>query len=240
MKISIRKTGTIYRKDIVDYLKNPALCMATVVPVLFVLLYRYLEIGISTGDKQQWLLNIGMLINTTMGGLMISGTSIAEEKEKHTLRTLRLSNVSGVEFCLAKILSGFTLTFAGGIIIFFITGVAVNQFPVYLICTFLGGLSVIMLSAWMGLVSRDQMTCGVYQVPIMLLVIMPGALGGMNKIMEKLAEVTPMSAMVRMYHKMRAGGVANEYLGELAVILIWSILGAVLFGITYHKQEVDN
>lgn len=240
MKISIRKTGVIYIKDMVDYLRNPALCMATIIPVVFVLLYNYLDIGDVRQNKQLWLLNMGMIMNITMAGLVISGTSIAEEKEKHTMRTLRLSNVSGAEFCLAKILSGFTLTVAGGVIIFFIIHAPMDQFPAYLICTFLGGISVIMLSAWMGLVSRDQMTCSVYQAPLMLLLLMPAAFENMNKIMEKLAKVTPVSAMVRMFHKMMEGNAAEEFYRELAVILVWTILGAILFGITYYKQESDN
>ena len=39
----------------------------------------------------------GVVMNSTMTGILCTGMALAEEKEKHTLRTLMTSSVSGLE-----------------------------------------------------------------------------------------------------------------------------------------------
>ena len=44
------------------------------------------------------ILSLGISMNICMGGFMMVGMAIAEEKEKHTLRVLMTSSVTGAQY----------------------------------------------------------------------------------------------------------------------------------------------
>lgn len=240
MRISMRKVTTILKKDLMDYIKNPAMSVATLVPVIFVLLYKFMNIGVAPENKAAWLLNFGMLINATMSGILVIGTSIAEEKEKNTLRTLRMANVSTGDFFLGKLLGGMTITLGGGLLIFFLSGVSAANLLFYIPATLLGCASILMLSAWIGILSRDQMTCGVYQVPVMLLFMLPAVFGDMNGILNIIGKCTPIYSMLTFYSQLVYQGLTIKIIRPLAVMIVWIVIGAVLFAVSCRKQDMDN
>ena len=165
MSISMRKLRALYKKDLMDFVKNPAISASVLLPVAFVLLYKYV-VGpnLAIEEVSVFLLNLGLLMNCSMSGVLIVSTSVAEEKEKFTLRTLILSNVSAMEFFLSKILVAVCVTFLGNVVIFLISGEPTGHMPVYILASLLGSCCVIMISALIGLLSRDQMSCSVLQI----------------------------------------------------------------------------
>lgn len=240
--MSMRKIKVLCKRDFIDYFNNPALLLSLVVSVLFTLLYKFLHIPEASEEVgTEFVLSMGTLINCCICGIIIVSTTIAEEKEKSTLRTLMLSNVSGAEFLTAKLIVGVCLTMLGNIIIFFLSGSAVAIFPYYVLGTLLGSIVANLISAVIGICSRDQTQAGVLQVPVMFLLMIPSLFGSINKFCELLARVSPFDVMINIY---AAGGRGNfftvESAGYLGVMAVWIAAGAVAFLLAYRKRGLDN
>ncbi|MEE0420918.1 MAG: ABC transporter permease [Lachnospiraceae bacterium] len=242
MKISMRKVNVLTKKDLKDFLKNPSLFLSCLIPLFFVVLYGSIDFPmLGGGDRSMLLLNMGVLLSTTMCGSMITSTSISEEKEKFTLRTLMLSNISAGEFFLAKIIMGFAITTVSNLLIFLISRTALTQLPLFLLCSILGSSCMIMFSGVYGVMARDQMTCGVYQIPLMLLFLLPTMLGELNSVLAAIAKVTPLNAMLRLYYLGADGKLLSAAaLGQVGVMAVWILISALLFSYVYKKKGIDN
>ena len=240
MSISMRKLRALYKKDLMDFVKNPAISARVLLPVAFVLLYKYV-VGpnLAIEEVSVFLLNLGLLMNCSMSGVLIVSTSVAEEKEKFTLRTLILSNVSAMEFFLSKILVAVCVTFLGNVVIFLISGEPTGHMPVYILASLLGSCCVIMISALIGLLSRDQMSCSVLQIPVMLLFLVPPAMAS-GAVLTFLARITPLGAMLQVYYNLVQGRFGGSTVLAFAVILVWLVAAVILFGYFYKKKNIDN
>ena len=238
MSISMRKLRALYKKDLMDFVKNPAISASVLLPVAFVLLYKYV-VGpnLAIEEVSVFLLNLGLLMNCSMSGVLIVSTSVAEEK--FTLRTLILSNVSAMEFFLSKILVAVCVTFLGNLVIFLISGEPTGHMPVYILASLLGSCCVIMISALIGLLSRDQMSCSVLQIPVMLLFLVPPAMAS-GAVLTFLARITPLGAMLQVYYNLVQGRFGGSTVLAFAVILVWLVAAVILFGYFYKKKNIDN
>jgi len=242
MKISMRKLSTLCKRDFYDFCRNPAIFISILVPVLFVIFYKSLNLPFDHVSQPAFLLNIGTLMNCCMCGLLIASTTIAEEKEKFTLRTLMLSNISGIEFLISKLTLGFTITMLGNLIIYLLSGNPISNMPGYLMGTVLGCIAVNLISAVMGIVSRDQASCSILQIPVMMLFLLPPMFSEMNAALRFIARLTPLNAAMSIYYaytaegKLFNGNAAYHYL----VLLCWIVGSALIFVLVYRKRGLDN
>ena len=237
-----RKIGILYQKDLKDFFKNPGIVVAGLLPVLFVLLYKSVGLADEMGEYGSfWLLSLGTVMSVAMVALLIISTSVAEEKEKFTLRTLMLSNVNASEFLASKILVTLTVILITNTIIFFLTSSPVSNLLFYLVCCILGSGSLIMFSACIGIVARDQMSTSMYQVPLMLLTMLPAMLSGLNPVLKIIADITPISAMLTLYGNFVNGQLmTSDSLIALIVMIVWIIVPSVLFAVLYRRKGIDN
>lgn len=242
MSESVRKILALSKKDAVDFFKNPTLLITSLLPLAFILFYKNLSFSdIGSEDKNLMLFNLGVVMTCCMCGLMLASTSIAEEKEKFTLRTLMLSNISGTEFLVSKLIVCFSFTMIGNILVFFIAGGEMKYFLLFLLCIGLGTVAISLLSAVIGIISRDQMNCGVLQVPVMLLFMVPTMFAGINSFCTMLSKVTPLSAMLRIYYLGTEGELfTGEGAVKLVVLGVWIVAAYVLFMLVYKKKGLDN
>ncbi len=242
MNMSIKKIGILVKRDFVDFFKNPAVFITILVPLFFVLLYKFLFVNIFPKDNlSSFVLNFGIAMNCCMCGILIPSTSIAEEKEKFTLRTLMLSNINGLKFLTSKILLGFLVTMFGNVIVFLLSGSLMSGFVVFLIASILGSLSLNLISAVLGVVSRDQASASVLQIPIMLVILLPTMLGNMNEVLQKIGRFTPIQAMLEIYYNGVEGlFFSSDVLINFIILLIWIVLSVVLFTWAYKKRGMDN
>lgn len=247
--VSFRKLKALCGKDIVDYFKNPSILVMFIMPILMVTLYKFMRIPADAFGEEElgmayFLLTLGSVINCSMCGLLVASTSIAEEKEKLTMRTLILSNVNGLEFLLAKITAGILMTFLGNVVIFFMTGTPVRHLPVFLAATTLGAVSLNLISAVIGLFSRDQMSCGVLQIPVLLVFLLPAVLGGylsgvVGNAMQAVGRFVPTNAMVQVFSCAMKGN-TEPFLFNLGTLFAWIAAAAAVFVLVYRKKRLDN
>ena len=109
MNASMRKVVALISKDFTDLLKNPTMVVSCVLPVGFALIYRFMwaDMGVDAQPgaadfMTRMLLTTALCMAVGMVCTLTVVSGIAEEKEKHTLRTLMLANVSAGQIVVAR------------------------------------------------------------------------------------------------------------------------------------------
>ncbi|MDR0896465.1 MAG: ABC transporter permease [Oscillospiraceae bacterium] len=229
MSISPVKLWALLKKDIKDTLKNPQCLLMMGLPLVFALLYQSMDLGM----PGEYVLMLCLLMNMSITGVSCMAMMIAEEKEKYTLRTLMLSNVSAAEFLLSKALVVLGITELGSLLIFFITGSDAALLPRYLAVTIATCLCLLILGALVGIISKNQMTTGIFAAPAMLILMLPPMLAEIDATYLQVARFTPTYSMVNLLFK------EGDRLFSIAVLAGWIVLSALLFALAYRRKRLD-
>ena len=257
MSDAARKVAALVRKDAVDLVRNPSIAVCLVLPIAFAGMFRVVtnglddeaaalgatETGVAAvgGAVQAFLLSsaLCMCIGMIVGMVIVYG--IAEEKEKRTLRTLMLANVSAGEIAVARAAVTLAATAAVSAVCFCVVGAAdlALLVPSVALCL-VGAVPFVLIALVLGLAARDQMTAGMYSVPVVLLALAP--MFGMYS--EQAARVTallPTGAMDTLVDLMLAGQLFTaEALVPLAILAAWTVAGAVAFKLLFARLARDN
>ena len=254
MQASLRKLGALLAKDAADLVKNPTMILCVAIPVGFALFYRFFLGGQGLGPAlegavaadavvstvQYIVLSLSLLMSIGMGASMSLVYGLAEEKEKHTLRTLMLANVSAQQIVLAKGLVALGLTVAVEFLCFIVSGAPWTLCGGYLLIGALGALPIILLSLVAGLASRDQMTAGLYSVPILLLALAP-MFGNYSAAIRDVVRFAPTGGADQLLGLLVEGSLLSpEALAPLAVTAAWILVTAVAFKLLYKRLLRDN
>lgn len=232
MILHLYKVRALVAKDVKDVLKNGNMLLLSLLPILFTALYSSMDFG---GEKMpsDYVLTMGLLMNLCMVPISAMSMIIAEEKEKNTLRTLMLSNVSAAEFLLSKATVIFLLTQVSNLIIYFITGPESVGIGLFLVVTCLGSLCMMFFGALIGIVSKNQMSTGMLSAPVMLIMLLPAIFAMLNESIEKFARFTPSYALIQL---LASPPDAAFY---IAVIAVWTLIVGLLFALVYRKKRLD-
>lgn len=255
MQANLRKLNALLAKDAVDLAKNPTMIICIAIPVAFALFYRFflggqgLDTALEGGGSaeaapvsvaQYIVLSLSLLMSIGMGASMSLVYGLAEEKEKHTLRTLMLANVSARQIMLAKGLVALGLTVAVELLCFAVSGAPWRLCAGYLLIGIMGALPVILLSLVAGLASRDQMTAGLYSVPILLLALAP-MFGNYSATIRDIVRFAPTGGADWMLRLLVEGSLfSGEVLVPLAITAAWIAVSAIAFKLLYKRLLRDN
>lgn len=253
MSNALRKIRALALKDIVDLVKNPTMLAVILMPIGFMLLFRIIlgdtaadaaltgaEADVVSGAFQKFLLGSGLCMSVGMVASMVLIYGIAEEKEKHTLRTLMLANVSAGEVAASKGAVALVAVVAVGTACFAIVGGSAALLLSYLVLTILGAAPVILVSLVLGLASRDQMTAGFYSVPVLLVALMP-TFGMVNETIETVGSFTPLGGVYHLLELAADGQLlTGDAFAPLAVTAAWIALGAAAFTALFRRLARDN
>lgn len=247
-----RKVAILCSKDFGDLFKNPTLLVMCVFPVLFIVLYRFVmgnvldDASVADVAEAQTFVSSFMLataLSTTVG--MVTTTTViyglAEEKEKHTLRTLMLANVSAGQILTSRLILAMVVTCVVAAVCFvLIPTVEVAMLPAFLVTCLLGAIPAALLSMVLGLAARDQMTASLYGTPLMLLCILPmmAAYGGPFAM---VARFSPTGGAVELLNLLMTGSLWTiDALLPLGVTLAWIVVGVAVFAGLYKRLLRDN
>ena len=253
MDATLRKVGALVRKDACDLVRNPSMLVCVLMPVGFTVLFRLMlgdveassgldeaRAGMLSDTLDTFLLSISLCMAIGMVIGMVEVYGIAEEKEKHTLRTLMLANVGAGEVAASKGGVALLAVVAVGAACFFLAGGEPGLLPVYLALTALGAVPVVLISLVLGLASRDQMTAGFYSVPVLLLALVP-TFGMASEAIKTAASFTPLGGVYDLLGLAYDGHLLSaDALMPLAVTLAWAIAGAAVFAALYRRLARDN
>lgn len=238
MKQFVKTTGILFKKDFKDTLRNPSLLILLLLPLLFGMLYQFVSVIEMPKD---YLLMLTTLMALSMIPLSFLATMIAEEKEKHTLRTLMMSGVSAAEFITGKVLVSLLFAEIICVINYFILGLSLYNLPLYFLVTVLGSLPLLMMGAAIGILCKDQMSAGALSAPLMLVFLMPSLLQMLNPVVAKIAYFTPMEQTMRLFDLWSGGSLFSaNTLYAVLIIAVWACIGFVLFGLSYRKKRLDG
>lgn len=253
MNTALRKTGALLAKDFADLFKNPTLLVVCLLPIAFMALYSFM-IGDAAGGSDltaeqqeavgpvigQFMLGSALCMTVGMVCTMTVLYGIAEEKEKRTLRTLMLANVGASQVVAAKAVVALVASIVVNAACFFVAGGEPGMLGAYLALGVVGSLPIILFSLVLGLASRDQMTAGVYSVPVLLVALVP-MFGMANETIEKVSHWLPTGGVYDLIGLATDGRLlSQDALAPLAVTAAWIVVGAAVFAALFKKLARDN
>lgn len=233
MRAHWSKIRILFFKDLKDTLRNGNGMILAVLPLAMTLLYRIMPIE-GMPMPREFVSLIGVLMNLSLLPVALLSMMIAEEKEKNTLRTLMLSNVSAVEFLTSKCLVALLLLEAVDLIVFFLAGTPLSGLPMFLLATTLTALCMLLLGAVIGLVCKNQMSTGTLAAPVALLLMVPTMFASMNDTVARFAQFIPTYSMMQLVY---VSGPASAM--PWLVIAAWLVGGLALFVLAYRRGRLD-
>lgn len=233
----------LFKKDFKNCFMNRNVSLMLLLPILFVLLYKFLlKGGADESFSSFYTLLMCSVLTLSVIPLNILAMLISEEKEKHTLRSLMMANVSGSEFIASKAAVCLILMMAEGLIIYLLCGLAMNLIGIYLVVLFLASLAIITFGSVVGIAAKDQMAAGTLGTPLMMLFLIPPVFSTMNSFFEKIAVLVPTTSLYTIYgsayHQMPL--MAKDNLIAFGVCLAWIIIGSIAFMRIYKKKGLDD
>lgn len=240
MRIRFYKIKALFLKDLNLSLKNKNVMAVLILPILFGVLFNFLLFD----QLQDHLYIMNMCQNLILATIPLSVQSsmIAEEKEKNTMRTLMLSDLSGLEFLLSKSMVSFLYILVLSTINFFLCDINVELLPAFLLLSLLAGIAIIFFGSMVGILAKDQASASTLSTPFMLILYLPAVFAGFNDIMAMIGKCMPTYALQVMFQNVQnhVDLFCMENLICLGTMLVWIIVGILLFQIAYKKNQRDN
>lgn len=243
MEAALRKTSALLGKDMKDLVKNPTVLLGCLLPVGFIALYSQ-TMGDASGEAadaaRHQFLTMALFMTVGMTGCMTALYTIAEEKEKHTLRTLMLANVSAAQVIASRAVVSLTAIVVAQAACFAVLRAPIDLLAPYLLLGILSGLPVVMLSLVLGLAARDQMTAGVYSIPLVLVAFLP-LFAPLNETLAKVTPYCPTGGVLELLVLAADGALFTaDALQPLAVTFAWIAVGAAVLALLYKRLARDN
>ena len=240
--MKLRKWKALLLKDFRLTLNNRSLLAVMLLPVLFAVIYTQM-FGKASESMSPFMI---LILVTTMGMMMIGsasvGTSIAEEKEKKTLRSLMLSNVSGVEFLISKLIVIAIFNTLIMALSYLIVGTEITYLPTYMFLIFLTSISLMFISSVIGLYAPNQQAVGLIGMPIMFASFAPmfAMLGGNKGVLYFISKLLPTGPITFILaHKVDMFTDYSTILG-IVTMVVWIGLALGGFVIAYGHKKFDN
>ena len=173
--------------------RNTAIMIGPLLTVVMVWMFKTLYSINSGGDLSPILvsliLSLGISLNLCMDGFLMVGTAIAEEKEKHTLRVLMTSSVTGMQYFIGSILFPFVLMNIINIVVLVISGISMSQVSVvaFLLVSAVASLISCVMGMIVGLCAKNQMNANLISYPLVIVLMMIPMFGNLS---EKLHHIS--------------------------------------------------
>ncbi|QIK57058.1 ABC transporter permease [Erysipelothrix sp. HDW6A] len=239
--MKLRKWKALLIKDTKLVFKNKNIILLLLLPPIFALVYSNLFTHMVEDESIYVLLSLITGLGLMVIGSSVMAMAISEEKEKKTLRSLLLSDVSAIEFILSKmviILILFTLMMS---ICYLIVGAPRSYMLEYLLIIVLSTISLLLISSIVGILSPTQQASSVLSAPIMFALGIPMfALMGLNEVLLIVSKFFPTGPALFMLNA-KAGLMDNypSLLGYSSMIL-WILISLSAFTYFYKKNSIDN
>lgn len=241
MKLNMRCFMALFKKDFKNSFTNKNVLLMLCLPIMFSFLYTmiYSDMeGIPTG----FVTILCIVLVLSVIPVNILANMVAEEKEKHTLRSLMMANVSATEFLLSKAAVALVLVVLDSFLIFLSCGESFVDIGYLLAIIILASIGLLFFGALVGLIAKDQMNAGTLSSPIMILIMLPPMFAEMNVFFEKIAIALPTTSFKTLYFILQSGQsfFSQDGLIAIGVAVAWIVLGLIGFAIVYKKRGLDD
>lgn len=124
---------------------------------------------------------------------------------------------------------------------FFILGLESQYLIKYIVISTLTVVSMVELGAVVGLIAKDQMTAGTLATPLLMLFTLVPMIARGNDTARKISDMLPTYNLNALLDKIFKGEVmSGASIYNIAVILAWILISAVIFVYTYNRKGLDH
>ena len=240
--MNIRICKALFMKDLKNCFVNKNVFLMLALPVLFGVMYKFLLGDILKEATGSFVIVMCIVMTISIIPLNVLANMVAEEKEKHTLRSLMLANVSATDFLLSKAFVALVLMLIDGILIFLVCQEPIGYLVYFLIFYILASLSVLFFGALVGLLSKDQMSAGTLSSPLMIFLMLPPIFSQLNEMIEKIAVIFPTTSFQTLYLQLstKQPFFNQDTVIAIIVCVVWIIFGVIAFMYGYKKKGLDD
>lgn len=188
------------------------------------------------------LLNLGITMNICSEGFVMVGTMIAEEKEKHTLRVLMTSSITGVQYFIGSIIFPFVLLMAVNYIVLFISGIPLENVPMFtfFIVSVTVSLTSCVLGMIVGICAKNQMNANLIAYPFMIVFMMVPVFGNLSETLHKISGFLFTGVMTGMTESLAAEGSYTMEPVDMAVLFGELVISILVFLVLYKRNGFEK
>lgn len=231
--MSFCRIKTVYGKQLRDLTKNPTLLLCFLVLPLLGFFFSKMDIP---SEEIRMMTRLYIPMYVAMCGLMGTGSTMAEEKEKNTLRVLMMSNVKPAEYMASICLFVLTIESFGAAYFIYLGGFHGIEILRAIIVILLGSLCTMVLGSTIGLIAKSQMNANSYLTPVMMVVGILPALAGLNRDLYPIAKSIYSTQMSESMTN-----IAKPLSLETIIIMIANMAICVaIFVRVYKKNRLDD
>ncbi|HJA13278.1 MAG TPA: ABC transporter permease [Candidatus Mediterraneibacter merdipullorum] len=207
----------------------------------FLMQLLYARISGGMAAMNAYALAMGMLMNISMTGIYCTAASLAEEKEKHTLRTLMTSSVNGLEFFLGSLIPVVLMSEAVNVLCVFIARISMTpaQWAAYLGVTFAVSVIAAVVGMILGIFAKNQISASTITTPAILVFMMIPMFTGFSDTLKTIGMFLFTGIAFDAVANIHNGLPALDAQGIL-VLAAELVLSAVLFLVLYRRNGFER
>lgn len=240
MKIHARKLAAIMEvKGRALFSKNFIIMPIFALGLTYIMKMVYGSIG--ELDMSSYVLSLGVLMNVCMTGIYLVAATLAEEKEKHTLRTLMTSSVNGMEFFLGSLLPVLFMTIVVNILCVFIASLTMKglqEWVIYLLVTTAASTIGAIIGMIFGIFAKNQMSAGTMTTPVLLVFMMIPMFSDLNETVATISDFLFTGIIMNVIRNISMH-VSVIDIKSIIILIAEIILSIVLFLVLYKKNGYE-
>lgn len=204
-------------------MSNSTLLATVLLPFGLAILYnQFLN---KDGIMSSFILFTSLSMVLSMASGYIVSIMMAEDKEKHNLKSLMLSGVTALDYTVSMMILPLLMTVLGMIILpLYLQVDLAENILAYIVFTLFAGICVILLNLLVGAVSDTQSKAQVYSLfPIMAISFLP-MIAVQNETAQKILEYSFIGPLANLFLKKEQGLAFNQ----VALLGVWTLVLAGL------------
>ena len=219
--------------------RNTAIMIGPLLTVAMVWMFKILYSINTGGDLSPILvsliLSLGISLNLCMDGFLMVGTAIAEEKEKHTLRVLMTSSVTGMQYFIGSIL-------LINIVVLVISGISMSQVSVvaFLLVSAVASLISCVMGMIVGLCAQNQMNANLISYPLIIVFMMIPMFGNLSEKLHHISGFLFTGVLTEMASGFAEGMSYTLKPLDIAVLIGELIISILVFLVLYRRNGYEK
>lgn len=220
-------------KQLKDTIKNKAILIQF---IMFPLMTIIMENAMNMQDMPpHFFVNLFSIMYVGMASLTSIAAIIAEEKEKNTLRVLKMCNVRAFEYLIGNAIYIIVICMIGSLIMGLTGGYTGIDLLRFMLIMFVGHICSFLLGATIGLVSKNQMVATSITVPVMMVLSFLPMLSMFNETIKKFSKFLFSEQLYLLVNHLEQ----IKITWETGVIMIGNIILIIAaFLIIYKKDNI--
>lgn len=247
-KRTLQKTLAITKLKFNMLFGNVAALTGPLMSLGMTLLMRLLYASMAGDNPEQmaaalnYVLNFGLSFSIGMGAVMMAALPLAEDKEKHTLRSLMTSSVSGFQFFVGSLLPPFLVTVVTNYLIILISGVNIGNISMgkFSVMTITASLISCMLGLLLGIIAKSQVNANNLMMPFLLVLALVPSLSEFNKTLETIGSYLYTGMVTQMVTAYSLGTSFSLTTTQVAMLALSALLITAMFVYKYKKVIVQG